>query len=275
MSRFRIISMPVFVLAFVLFLLSPAAAVAEQAPQGCTDHFFSGEMPAISQTAGDTTRLLCYSGFALLHSGLRKTPIWSAEHLTSDRVEATRTAGGRRGNTFHVETRLPANERASLADYRGATSEFDRGHMSAAGDMASRASKRESFTLANMIPQQACNNEELWEGIESAVRQLAEDEDEIFVVTGPVYSTSEEPRTIGDGVAVPSQIFKAVYLPSREEGAVYIALNADTKQAAAVTLDELRPLTGIDIFPSLPASIKQSALELPPPQPPRFRCRLR
>ena len=46
--------------------------------------------------------------------------------------------------------------------------------MSPSGDMATPQARYQSFSLANMIPQQPCNNEVVWEGIESAVRDKGE-----------------------------------------------------------------------------------------------------
>jgi endonuclease G, mitochondrial len=163
-----------------------------------------------------------------------------------------------------------------LADYKSASDEFDRGHMSPSGDMPDKKSQRESFSLANMVPQNACNNEEIWEGIESAVRQLAQEEDEVFIVTGPVYEANvDQVRRIGDNeVAVPTELFKAIYVPSRDEGAAYVVINQDTKEGRVLSLDGLRQLIGIDVFPSLSERTKTVAMRVPRPHRPRFKCRL-
>ena len=47
-----------------------------------------------------------------------------------------------------------------------------RGHMSSIGDMFSPEAQQKSFTLANITPQDLCNNEVLWGGVESAVCTL-------------------------------------------------------------------------------------------------------
>jgi len=51
-------------------------------------------------------------------------------------------------DSFHPESRLPAADRAELADY--ARSGFDHRHLSRNGDMADRAPQGESFSLANI-----------------------------------------------------------------------------------------------------------------------------
>lgn len=257
-------------LVAAIFLLFSLSASAETAPQACGEHFLGAEMPNVSHSRAQKSRLLCFSEYAVLHSALTKTPVWSAEHLTSERIE---TAGGlKRKNAFHAETRLPASERSELADYKG--SPYDRGHMSPSGDMSTAQGQRESFSLANMIPQNPCNNEEIWEGIESAVRQLTSEEGEVYVVTGPIYPANAELKQIGNGVIVPTDIFKAIYVPTANAAGAYVIANADTKDWRPVSIEDLSKLTDIEVFPGLTANVKAVAMKLPPPLPLKFKCRL-
>jgi endonuclease G, mitochondrial len=257
-------------LILLLFLFVPVSVQAETAPEGCTDHFIGSQMPNVSPNRTEKSRLLCFSGYAVLHSGLSKTPIWSAEHLTSERMEDAGKVT--RKNSFHPEQKLQPDERAELDDYKG--SGFDRGHMSPSGDMPSKKAMRESFSLANMIPQHPCNNEELWEGIESAVRQLATDEDEVYTVTGPVYPKTGQIQQIGEGVLVPTHVFKAVYIPSRNGAAAYVTPNTDGKDFKVISISDLKKLVDVDVFPTLKAKVKSTPATLPPPMEPKFRCRL-
>src|SRR5690242_20767964 len=92
------------VLALALF---PVAASA--APSACPQYFLDGEAPDLTNPKlAEQTREICYSAYALLHSGVTRTPVWSAEHLTREQVEAA--AKLKRQNAFHPEPSLPADQ---------------------------------------------------------------------------------------------------------------------------------------------------------------------
>jgi endonuclease G len=133
-------------LASVLLLLSTHAF----AFNNCSQFSPRGEPPVLTNAKMATkARLLCYSDFEVLHSGITHGPMWSAEHLTRAHLIAAKSEV--RTNRFFEERRLPPGEGAQLADFR--KSGFDRGHMSPAGDRWNDEAMAESFSLANMIPQ--------------------------------------------------------------------------------------------------------------------------
>jgi endonuclease G len=265
MARLSCIS--AFLFAFVSFCVQPLHA----AGAGCQSQLYQGTAPAIkSAKLADSTYAVCFSEIALLYSGIARTPLWSAEHLTAARIALARTLPRLRGNAFHEEPSLPAEGRSELADYR--RSGFDRGHMAPNGDMSTPESQEESFSLANMIPQDPCNNEVLWEGIESAVRELALSEGEVYVVTGPAF-LSAELQSLKGRVLVPTHIFKAVYLPSRNKAAAYFAPNDGSQSWEPISISELERRISVDVFPQLGAAVKGNALSLPEPTP-HFGCRL-
>ena len=89
--------------------------------------------------------------------------------------------------------------------------------MALSGDMPTETSQHESFSLANMIPQDPKNNQILWQGIEEATRTLASRDGEVYVVTGPIFEGSSLERLNGR-VLVPAFVFKAIYDPVRKDG---------------------------------------------------------
>jgi len=145
--------------------------------------------------------------------------------------------------------------------------------MSPNGDMSSAETKEETFTLANMVPQSPCNNEVIWEGIESGVRSLAKEVGDVYVVTGPAF-IGDELNSLKGRVMVPTHIWKAVYVPSRNEAMAYWSPNDNSLNYEIITLDELQKKIGIDVFPGLDAKIKTTAGTLPAPEAPHHKCRV-
>lgn len=117
-----------------------------------------------------------------------------------------------RVDQFHPDLHLPGRDQATLDDYRG--SGYDRGHMAPAGDMPTDQAKADSFTLANIVPQNHEMNGHLWSDIEQATRQLARKHAAIYVVTGPVFKGAEL-DSIDGRVAVPTSLYKAILVVPR------------------------------------------------------------
>lgn len=230
----------------------------------CRDQFTEQTAPTLVGRQGERlsalVRALCFEGFATLHSGIARTPLWSASHLTKARVRDAKTLA--RTDSFRPELRLPAAERAELSDYR--RSGFDRGHIAPNGDMASPDAQYASFSLANIAPQNGEHNRNVWRHIEIATRTLAVQHDEVFVVTGVAFLRKTSER-IGGRVLVPSHFFKAVYIPSLSAAGVYFSANDSTGSYQIISLDELAARTGINAMPSLPKDIRQHAHPLPQP----------
>lgn len=226
----------------------------------CRDHFYAGQSPEIDNPGMNrNTFPLCYEGFAVLYSGISFTGLWSAEHLTSDHIEDAMDM--KRVNAFHPDSNIPDAFRSELSDY--SHTGYDRGHLTPSGDEWDSQSQQETFTLANMIPQNPDNNRNLWEGIESVTRQLAEDDGEIYVVTGPIFTKKLKVGRL----LVPTMIFKAIYDPSKHKAAAYIVANGPGNRWTQVPIPYLIEFTRINPFPGLSDSEIKEELPLPWPRP--------
>jgi endonuclease G len=248
--------------ALLCGLFSAATAFAGD----CPAHYVDGRLPEIRNSKMNTaTTELCYGVFGVMHSGITRTPLWSAEHLTADNLKAAKDLS--RENTFHTESRLPPFARAELSDY--ARSGYDRGHMAPNGDMPDRRSQHESFTLANMVPQDADNNRHVWAGIEGAVRKLAQKEGDLYVITGPAFIGGNLQK-VGK-VLVPTHLYKLVYSPRQRAGAAFFIENRADAEYAVLSIAELESKVGIDLLPSLSAADKNAVLRLPKVKPRKDR----
>lgn len=208
----------------------------------CMQHF-PGYAPAVAWPGRQ--RALCFDGYAVLHSGESKTPVYAVERLTHASVDAAK--GIKRSDRFYPEARLPNADRAQLGDYVG--SGYDRGHMAPAGDMPDAAAKAQSFSLANMVPQAPELNQRAWNQIEQATRKYAaRAPGDVYVFTGP--SFDRRPSTIGaGGVWVPSHTWKVVY--SRGEGrawAYWMTNTAGTHSLKPIDYAEFERRTGLALL---------------------------
>lgn len=109
-----------------LFFVLLAGFCSLASASSCPEFFALGHAP-VPQTPKLLVKFqeLCNKGYAVGYSGLTRTPLWSAEVIT--KVHVSEQKGVRRENTFHVDERIAASERAELSDYLA--SGFDRGHM--------------------------------------------------------------------------------------------------------------------------------------------------
>lgn len=235
------------------------AAVAAAAHGGsCPAHYMEGRLPEIrNDRLASATRELCYGEFGVMHSGVTRTPLWSAEYVHPDKLRLARTLS--RDNAFHAEPRLHRRERAELRDY--ARSGYDRGHMAPNANMPDRDSQYESFTLANMVPQDPDNNRHTWSSIEKAVRKMARQDGGLYVVTGPAF-IGERLQKVGK-VFVPTHLYKAVYSPRKGAGGAWFVENRAQARPRVLTLAELEREIGIDVMPALSERQKRTLLKLP------------
>ena len=150
-------------LAPVLFACSATAFAAgfDDCPQ-----FFASKPPTISGFGQQ--RALCFEEFAILHSGQTKTPLYTAQRLNAKTLDHAKDL--KRIDKFYEEARLPQAVRALLSDYR--RSGLSRGHMAGAADMGTKFGKAQSYSLANMVPQDPTQNGKPWSQIEQEARRL-------------------------------------------------------------------------------------------------------
>ena len=246
------------IMAVFTVLIGMSSAQADDLSQ-CSQSFYGGVYPEFTNPKlSNNTQALCMDGFAVMYSGVSRTPLWSAEYLDRKRLQQAKEID--REDSFHEESRLPKSMRAKLSDYSG--SGYDRGHLAPNGNMANRSQQYDSFSLANIAPQSPRNNRYVWRNIESATRYLTQQYGEVYTVTGVAF-TDKKTKQLPDRVLVPSHFFKAVYIPATNQAGVYYAPNDESERIEVISLDELTTKIGIDVLPVLDAQTKAQAFDLP------------
>ena len=247
-----------FAIAFGQEKIQQYVSLSPSSNSACLEQFYR-EIPPylLKESLSKHSYALCFNGFNVMYSGVSKTPLWVAEALTPQRLSQKIP----REDSFHEENNVATEHRATLSDYRG--SGYDRGHMAPNADMPNKAAQFDSFSLANMVPQAPQNNQQVWRELEEATRALVTKQKlDVFVVTGPVFQ-GKKLKTIGQGVIVPSAVYKAVYMPKTGAIGAYYAPNDNSQQVRIVSVCYLEEQLGVNLFPQLTEEQKRNTYKLP------------
>lgn len=170
-----------------------------------------------------------------------------AQRLNRQSVE---DADKRRAKRFFADARLPSSERAELDDYKN--SGYSRGHMAPAGDMPTPEAMAQSFSLANIVPQNAQHNSGAWSKIEQDTRRyVRRARGDVFVITGPVF-TDAGARIGANRVKVPTYLFKLVYDATTQRAWAHWHQNKDGQAVSRpISYQELVERTGVEFLPGV------------------------
>lgn len=198
-----------------------------------------------------------YTGFTVYFNSETHLPNCTVYELTREETQGTLP----RDDNFHHDENIAGCP--TLDDYK--YSGYDRGHMVPAGDMKwSEQAMSDCFSLANMIPQKKALNSGAWNKLEQKVRNWAERDSAIIVITGPIVTKEDLNVTIGESsVVVPSSIFKVVLAPyvTPMRAIAFIYPNQKAKGGLdkhIASVDDVENATGMDFFSALPDDIENT-----------------
>src|SRR6056297_2800745 len=150
-----------------------------------------------------TGQVVEHTHYTLSYDEQHEQAEWVAYELTASEVNGSYD----RTDNFRKDPKVSTGS-ASLSDFKG--SGYDRGHLAPAGDMSfSYTAMSESFYLSNMSPQEASFNRGIWRQLESQVRDWAQNNGSVYVVTGGILDGSYQDIGPND-VTVPSDYYKVI-----------------------------------------------------------------
>lgn len=139
---------------------------------------------------------------------------------------------------------------------------YERGHMAPAQDMAwNETAMHQSFMMTNVCPQDKRLNEGGWAKLEEKVREWAQRDSVLVVVTGPVLHNSLA-RIEPSEVAIPQHFYKVIIAPCAQpmRALGFIYPNGSSNGALkdyAVTVNEVERITRLNFFHSLADKIEE------------------
>ena len=202
--------------------------------------------------------IINHSAYSLGYSEENEQARWVSYHLTAREVKGSQ----KRKNNFRADRSVSSGS-ASLSDYKG--SGYDRGHLAPAADMKLNVTyMSESFYMSNMSPQDPGFNRGVWKSLESAVRNIAIQNQAVYVVTGPIFESNR--GSIGSNrVTIPGYYYKVIldYSGNEHKAIGFILPNSKSSSSLssfAVSVDVVERKTGLDFFSSIP-DVEEEDLE--------------
>lgn len=218
-----------------------------------TIHNGSEKLMRISSPATMEEQIVEYSGFTVSFNPGLRIPNYVVYELTRNETEGDVA----RASSFDRDTEVEGCPEPS--DYT--RSGYDRGHMAPAADMKwDYDAMHESFYMTNICPQNHSLNGGGWKRLEEKIRDWAERDSALIVVTGPI--TEPGHKTLKSGVAVPQKFFKAILAPYAKpvRGIAFIYRNEGGQKVIErqmVSIDSVESATGLDLFYELPDDIEK------------------
>lgn len=257
-------------MAFSLVALASAIGVgcqAENLPSEApieagevTTMFNPDTLDALGVAGADIDQVIPYSTFTIGYDYERKHALYVGYRIVPELVGVT----NERKNTFHEEQRIPAAYRTTLDDYY--RSGYDRGHLAPRATLdQTDETMHETFSLANMSPQQASFNRYDWADLENFIRECVYSYDNgeaLFVFTGPYFAGDH--GTIGASqIPIPSGYYKVVFEFNDGDASAFavqaphFSFDFDRLSDYVVTVDHIESLTNLDFGSLLPEVLEQ------------------
>lgn len=222
------------IVAFVsLFYLLLNNAEGKEVCEG--DFLYNNIAP---KTSYNVSKTLCHDKYIVGYSYELKMPLWSAERLTEDAVNADL----RRTGKFHNDTLVPSKYRTTYSDYTN--SGYSRGHLTPSADAGTKKDQYDTFSMSNIVPQLQANNGGVWKAIEAHTRNLAIKYDNVYVVTGAVFK-----GRIEHNLNIPEFMYKSVTINKIDSTCVYVSKNDDSQSYEILSLTAFEDKFNINTNP--------------------------
>ena len=201
-----------------------------------------------------------HEGYTLCYNEQHEQPTWVAYKLSKSNLVSKKV---KRTDDFREDDAV-ATRSATLNDYR--RSGYDRGHLAPAADFAySEEAMSGTFFLSNISPQIHEFNSGIWNVLEQKIRDWAMRDEELFVVTGPVFRGQSKGKIGRNRVGVPTHFYKVVLdiNPPEVKAIGFIFEHRKYEEPKkfikyAMTVDEVERFTGLDFFPMIPDALETS-----------------
>ena len=205
-------------------------------------------------------RTLRNDAFILGYSDLRGNPLWVSYKISAVKANSKHYS---RPQRFSKDWRTinPVNH----DDYLH--SGYDRGHMApnyAISRLYGKKAQLDSFLMSNISPQKPKLNQKLWQRLEEVeIKYFTQQERDIWVYTGPIFSKTPNRLKNGFTIEIPSAFYKIYALSTTADSTRLLAFKIpqtvkgnEALSKFLTTVDKIEEETGLDFFADLDDKIE-------------------
>lgn len=203
------------------------------------------------------------------------TSLWTAYPLNSTHMGSLSRPG-----SWYYSPSIDETYQADLTDHSYSGDVYSRGHMIPNGSRnGNSVMQKQTFYVTNSVPQRQNKfNGTIWNALENALQSIANSE-EIYVVTGVVFSKVGENKNIeyitpkdntSQQCPIPNYFYKVVLKVNKSGDNVTSAstigfwfehkdYDDNAYKNNAVSVDQIETWTGFDFFVNLPDTVEATA----------------
>ncbi|MEJ7623978.1 MAG: DNA/RNA non-specific endonuclease [Pyrinomonadaceae bacterium] len=222
---------------------------------------------ATNNVANENNYLMEKPQYTLSYNRSKATANWVAWRLDRSWIGSSD-----RQDDFRPDDTLPAGwYRVTAEDYSEPV--YDRGHMTPSGDRTrSVPDNSATFLMTNIVPQIPANNQGPWADLEVYCRTLADQGNEMYIISGPTGNVGTIGQT-SNRIVIPNVTWKVVLVMpngaddlrrvSRSTRAFGVIMsNVSISQFSPwrnyrVTVDQVEQLTGHNFFSEIPNNFQE------------------
>lgn len=207
--------------------------------------------------------------YTILYDKDKRCALWAAFEMSKTDYPDNNVG---RNDANDYDPALPQDWQPNLkGSYSGS---YDRGHQVASNyRQTTTVQNQQTFYHSNMTPQFGSLNQGQWGALEGKVTALAtqlKDNEKLYVVTGPTFSSSPATTTdsAGDACPIPNGYYKCLLRCTFDSSgnmtaatgcAYYFNSNESNVNYTLKSIDAIESMTGFDFFANVPDSLETAA----------------
>ena len=202
-------------------------------------------------------KILVKKGFVLLYDENKKVPLWVSYHLKKQYLEKVIKPL----YSYGPDPQLIKGKRAEIDDYKNSI--YIRCRLAPLENMSrNKEVMKDACYFSNVCPMDKDLYFNCWKKIEKKIRDFVKQGNDVWVVTGPLFTQKDIKKIGRNKIFVPTHFYKVILYQRKDKSfgaSAYIFENKKSKKITEnniVSIDDIEKITDFDFFSLLPEYVQ-------------------